>query len=275
MIAIIKMIDDLERVDKMRDTFDAISMAAKNKITTYNHSKFNYLMLTLLGGLFVGFGMLILVTIGGLLDPAGVPSMKIIQGLAFGVALSMVIMGGADLFTGNNLVMTIGALEKRNSWLDLIRVWTFSWGGNFIGSLICAALFFQSGLATGDTALYIEKIASVKMNASFIELVSRGILCNILVCTAVWCTFKLKNETAKIMMIFCCIFPFVTSGFEHSVANMTLFSIALMIPHGELVSFMGMIDNLFAVSIGNVIGGSVFVGAIFWYSQSRNRKDAV
>ncbi|WP_332648532.1 formate/nitrite transporter family protein [Lysinibacillus sp. 54212] len=259
----------------MHETFQAISLAAKNKITTYNESKISYLMLTLLGGIFVGFGVLILVTIGGLLDPAGVPSMKIIQGVAFGVALSMVIMGGADLFTGNNLVMTIGALEKKTTWLDLTKVWTFSWGGNFLGSLLCAALFFMSGLAIGDTAQYIEKLAGIKMNATFIELVMRGILCNLLVCTAVWCAYKLKNESAKLIMIFCCIFPFVTSGFEHSVANMTLFSLALMIPHGELVSFSGMVHNLVAVSIGNAIGGSVFVGAIFWHSSVQKRTDTV
>lgn len=257
----------------MRKTFDEISNAAINKITAFNQRKFSYLMSTLLGGLYVGFGVLILVTIGGLLDPLGVPSMKIIQGLAFGVALSMVIMGGADLFTGNNLVMTIGALEKKTSWLDLTKVWTFSWGGNFIGSILCTALFILSGLAVGDTAAYIDKLAGIKMNASFTELVARGVLCNILVCTAVWCAYKLKSESAKILMVFCCIFPFITSGFEHSVANMTLFSVALMIPHSELVSFSGMIHNLFAVTIGNAIGGSVFVGAIFWWSQLHISKD--
>ncbi|MEK4230670.1 formate/nitrite transporter family protein [Solibacillus sp. FSL H8-0538] len=252
----------------MKDVFDTISTAAVYKITTLQKSKFSYLMATLLGGLFVGFGMVILVVIGGLLDSAGVPSMKIIQGLAFGVALSMVVLGGADLYTGNNLIMTIGALEKKTSWLDLVRIWLFSYGGNFIGSLVCAYFFFMTGLASGHTGEYIEKISGIKMSASFSELLFRGVLCNMLVCLAVWCAYKLKSESGKLIMIFCCIFPFVTSGFEHSVANMTLFSLALMIPHGELVSLSGMLHNLLPVTIGNAIGGAI-IGSLFWYSQPR------
>lgn len=252
----------------MKQTIEALAMAAVGKKIAYEKSKKRYLMLTLLGGLSVGLGMVILVVIGGLLDPLGVPSMKIVQGLAFGIALSMVIMGGADLFTGNNFVMTVGALEKQISWFDLVKNWLFSYGGNLVGSIICASMFVLSGLASGNTAIYIEKIASLKMNATFIELLFRGILCNILVCFAVWCAYKLKSESGKLIMIFCCIFPFVTSGFEHSVANMTLFSLALLIPHGELVSFAGALHNLLPVTIGNSIGGGFFVGGLLWYSQS-------
>ena len=252
----------------MKQTIEALTVAAVGKKIAYDKSKKRYLMVTLFGGLSVGLGMVILVVIGGLLDPVGVPSMKIILGLAFGIALSMVIMGGADLFTGNNLVMTVGALEKQTSWLDLVGNWLFSYGGNLVGSIVCAYMFVLSGLATGNTATYIEKIASLKMNATFIELLFRGILCNILVCFAVWCAYKLKSESGKLIMIFSCIFPFVTSGFEHSVANMTLFSLALLIPHGELVSFAGALHNLLPVTIGNAIGGGFFVGGLLWYSQS-------
>lgn len=259
-----------EEFFNVKGTFVSISTVAKKKVETLNTSKGRSLLGALLGGLFVGFGTIILVTIGGLLDPLAVPSMKIIQGLAFGVALSMVIMSGADLFTGNNLIMTIGALEKKTSWFDLWRVWLVSYGGNFVGSLICAYFFFMTGLASGATGIYIEKITIVKMNASFTELLFRGILCNTLVCLAVWCAYKLKSESGKLIMIFCCIFPFITSGFEHSVANMTLFSLALMIPHSELVSFGGMIHNLVPVTIGNAIGGSIMIGIAFWYSQSKS-----
>ncbi|MFF5995302.1 formate/nitrite transporter family protein [Lysinibacillus sp. KU-BSD001] len=253
----------------MKETFEALSAAAKMKKMTWEQNKLGYLFLTMLGGIFVGFGMILLVTIGGLLDPVGAPSMKIIQGISFGVALSMVMLGGADLYTGNNLVMTVGALEKQTTWGDLGKVWVVSWIGNFIGSFVVAWLFFMAGLASGETGAYIEKIAGIKMNIPFTELLFRGILCNILVCMAVWSCYKVKNEAAKILLIFCCIYPFITAGFEHSVANMTLFSLALMIPHGELVSLSGLIHNLIPVSIGNAIGGAVFIGFAFWYSQVR------
>ena len=255
----------------MKETFEALSASAIGKKTTLERSKLSYLLITGLGGIFVGFGVIILITIGGLLDPAGVPSMKIVQGVSFGIALSMVLLGGADLYTGNNLIMTVGALEKRTTWGDLRNVWAFSWIGNFMGSIVVAFLFFMAGLASGETGAYIEKLAGIKMNATFIELFFRGILCNILVCMAVWSCYKVKNEAAKILMIFCCIYPFITAGFEHSVANMTLFSLALMIPHGELVSVGGAAHNLIAVSLGNAVGGAIFIGLTFWYSQMRNQ----
>ncbi|AVK84285.1 nitrite transporter NirC [Lysinibacillus sp. B2A1] len=253
----------------MKETISEICITAETKITMMKQRPVNYLLQAILGGLFIGFGILLIVTIGGLFDPAGVPSMKVVQGLSFGVALSMVMMAGANLFTGDNLVLTISTLSKKSTPLEMIGIWTFSYIGNFCGSLLSVGLFFYAGLAVGDTAAYIEKIAAVKMNAGFIALLCRGILCNLLVCLAVWCAYKLKTEIAKLVMIFCCIFPFITAGFEHSIANMTLFCLALFIPHGELVSFAGAIANLVPVTIGNIIGGAI-IGIIYWIN-SRER----
>ena len=178
----------------------------------------------------------------------------------------MVIMIGADLFTGNNLVMTVGLLERKTTKLDLIKVWTTSWCGNFLGSILCAALYYYSGLHEGNIAAYVEKLAIYKIDNSFLELLMRGVLCNILVCLAVFCAYKLKNETAKIAVIFCCIFPFITSGFEHSVANMTLFSLAYMID-ASTVSVADIFHNLIPVTVGNAIGGALFIGYAFWVSM--------
>lgn len=228
-------------------------------------------MLTMLGGIFVGFGIILLITIGGLLDPVESPYMRIIQGISFGVALSFVVMAGADLFTGNHLIMAVGTLEKRTTWSNTIVVWIFSFIGNLIGSVLCAFMYYMTGLHEGDIAAYTDRIAAAKMNAPFLELLFRGILCNTLVCLAVWCSFRLKSESAKLGMIFCCIFPFITSGFEHSVANMTLLSIALMIPHSELVTIGGFFANLIPVSLGNIIGGALVIGAAFWNGQVDRR----
>ncbi|MDM5249347.1 MULTISPECIES: formate/nitrite transporter family protein [unclassified Lysinibacillus] len=247
----------------MKETISAVCTTAGTKIRMMKQRPVNYFLQAIFGGLFVGFGIMLIVTIGGLLDPAGVPSMKIIQGLAFGVALSMVMMAGANLFTGDNLVLTVSTLSKKSSPLEMLGIWSFSYIGNFFGALLGALLFYNAGQVVGDTAAYIEKLATAKMNAGFVALLCRGILCNLLVCLAVWCTYKLKTETAKLVMIFCCIFPFVTIGFEHSIANMTLFSLALLIPHGELVSFAGAISNLVPVTLGNIIGGAV-IGFVYW-----------
>jgi len=247
----------------MKETISSVCITAETKINMMKQKPANYLLLAIFGGLFIGFGILLITTIGGLLSPAGVPSMKIVQGLAFGVALSMVMMAGANLFTGDNLVLTVSTLSKKSSPLEMLSIWTFSYIGNFFGSLLAAALFFYSGLASGDIAAYIEKLATAKMSGSFVELLCRGILCNLLVCLAVWCTYKLKTEIGKLVMIFCCIFPFVTIGFEHCIANMTLFSLTLLVPHGELVSFTGAISNLLPVTLGNIIGGAV-IGFVYW-----------
>lgn len=146
----------------------------------------------------------------------------------------------------------------------MLRIWVFSYFGNFAGAIIVAGLFFYSGLATGGTADFIIS-AGAKMNGAFMELFVRGILCNILVCLAVWCSVKLKDETAKLIMIFWCLFAFITSGFEHSVANMTVLTTALMIPHPETISLAGLAANLIPVSLGNIVGGAVFIGAAYWY----------
>jgi nitrite transporter len=249
----------------MKATIDTFSNTATIKVDQLNNSKSKYLTMAILAGFFVGLGIILIFTIGGLLAPANFAGTKIVMGISFGIALSLVIMAGSDLFTGNTMTMTIGTLMKKTTWTETLRIWLYSYTGNFIGSILVAALFFYSGLAIGATGDFINGAASAKMNAPFMELLVRGILCNILVCLAVWCSVKLKDETAKLIMIFWCLFAFITSGFEHSVANMTLLSISLMIPHPETVTLAGMAANLIPVSIGNIIGGSIFIGAAYWF----------
>ena len=255
----------------MKETIDAISEMAVTKVRTLNQSKSKYLMMAMLAGLFVGLGIILIFTIGGLLFPSGFVGTKIVMGVSFGIALSLVIMAGSDLFTGNNMILTIGTMMKKTTWLDTLKIWLFSYFGNFVGSIIVALLFFYSGLAVGNAATFITEQASVKMNTPFVELMFRGILCNILVCLAVWCSIKLKEETAKLIMIFWCLFAFITSGFEHSVANMTLLSISLLVPHPETVSLAGMAANLIPVTLGNIIGGAAFMGLTYWYGTSEKQ----
>ena len=252
----------------LKVTISNLANAAVYKKEKFAHNKKGYLAVTMLGGALVGVGMVLLITIGGLLEPAGVAGVKILQGMTFGVALSIVILGGADLYTGNNLVMTVGTFERKTTWGDLSRIWCASWVGNFLGSILFGYLYFVAGLAVGDIAEYIIKITKSKTAPTFIELVARGILCNFLVCFAVWCAYKVKSEAAKVLLIFCCIFPFITSGFEHSVANMTLFSLATFVMQ-DTAPYMPMLKNLVAVSIGNAIGGGLLVGYAFWLIQKR------
>lgn len=255
----------------MNETFQAIAAVAQKKVTVLNRSVISYVVLAFFGGLFIGFGMLTFIVIGGMLTPAEVPSVKIVQAAVFGIALCMVMLGGADLFTGNNLVLTIGALEKRTSWMDLTKIWTVGYCGNFVGAYVCAWLLVMTGYVVGDLATYIENVTQLKTSAEFSELVFRGVFCNILVCMAVWCFYRVKSEMAKIALIFCCIFPFILGGFEHSIANMMLFSVASMIPEGAVFSINHFLHNLIPVTIGNALGGAL-LGVALWLTETGNRE---
>ncbi|MBX4265732.1 formate/nitrite transporter family protein [Clostridium estertheticum] len=247
------------------EEINKVSASAIKKSELLKRSKMRYLTSSALAGIYVGFGILLIFTIGGLLSQATSPVTKIIMGASFGIALSLVIMAGSELFTGNNMTMTIGSLEKKVSWLDSTNIWIYSFIGNFVGSVALAAMFVGAGLAKGSTATFILKTSQMKMASPSIELFLKGLLCNMLVCLAVWCSIKLKEETAKLIMIFWCLFAFITTGFEHSIANMTLLTTALMIPHSVAISIGGLAHNLIWVTLGNFVGGAVFIGAAYWF----------
>ncbi|MBU3114611.1 formate/nitrite transporter family protein [Clostridium lacusfryxellense] len=247
------------------EEINKVSISAVKKSELLKKSKMRYLTSSALAGIYVGFGILLIFTIGGLLSASQSPATKIVMGASFGIALSLVIMAGSELFTGNNMTMTIGSLEKKVTWLDSANIWIYSFLGNFAGSVALAAIFVGAGLAKGTTAAFILKTSQAKMATPSMELFLRGILCNMLVCLAVWCAIKLKEETAKLIMIFWCLFAFITTGFEHSIANMTLLSVSLMVPHGAAISMGGLAHNLIWVTLGNFVGGAVFIGAAYWY----------
>jgi nitrite transporter len=246
------------------ETIEKVCDSALAKLKLLNKSKLSYLISSALAGIFVGIGIILIFTIGGNLSSVNSPATKIVMGLSFGIALSLVLMAGSELFTGNNMIFTISTLEKKTNFKDTGRIWIFSFVGNLIGSAILAALYAYSGLTKGVVGDFIVKTAALKMHTPFMQLFLRGILCNILVCLAVWCFIKLKEETSKLIMIFWCLFAFITSGFEHSIANMTLLSIALFIPHTNQVTLGGFIYNLSAVTLGNIVGGALFVGLAYW-----------
>jgi nitrite transporter NirC len=188
------------------------------------------------------------------------------MGASFGVALTLVIFAGSELFTGNNLVMMVGWLEKEISLGELLKLWFWCYLGNLAGSLLVAWLTFKAGLISkAPTINFILETTAAKMNAPAGELFFRGILCNVLVCLAVWTALKVKNEVAKLILIFWCLFAFIGSGFEHSIANMSLLAMGVLVPHPETISIIGYIRNLAFVTAGNVIGGALLIGALYWY----------
>ncbi|WP_290062819.1 formate/nitrite transporter family protein [Paraclostridium bifermentans] len=244
------------------ETLEKLTIAAKNKVNLLNSSRLKYIVSSAFAGLYVGIGILLIFTIGGLLTSANSPMTKIMMGVSFAIALSLVVMTGSELFTGNNMVMTAGTLNKGTSTKDLIRVWVYSFVGNLLGSLLVAGLFVGTGLVKkGAVMEFFATTSLAKASLPFMDLFFRGMLCNILVCVAVMCSFRTNDDTAKLIIIFMCLFAFITSGFEHSVANMTIFGVALFSSAIKGATLMGAIYNLFIVTLGNIAGGALVMGA--------------
>lgn len=254
------------------EEFSKVNSACKGKVELLDNSKGRYLVAAIMAGMYVSFGIMLAFTIGGLLDAANSPSTKIIMGASFGIALSLVVFAGSELFTGNNFVMTVGMLCKKITLKQSLKIWGMAYLGNMIGSLISAFAFTSAGLAVGSVGKFMIKAASIKISLPPEQLIIRGILCNILVCLSIWCTYRLKTETAKLIMIFWCLFAFVTAGFEHSVANMSLIAIGIILTKGVGISVSSFLYNLLFVTIGNILGGVILALAYYYMSNKRELK---
>lgn len=258
------------------ETVLKLTNAAKNKINLLDKSKLKYLVSAAFAGLYVGLGIILIFTVGGLLSAVNSPATKIMMGVSFAVALCLVIMTGTELFTGNNMVMTVGRLNKGVSTGSMSKVWIFSFVGNLLGSILVAAFFVGTGLVNEGAVMEFFATTSIaKASAPFMSLFFRGVLCNILVCVAVLCSFRTKDDTAKILMIFLCLFTFITSGFEHSVANMTIFSVALISPAIQGATLAGAIYNLVAVTLGNMVGGALVMGLGVYIMGSEDKGEKI
>jgi nitrite transporter len=247
-------------------TIDVVCEAGRAKAALLRERPLQYFVLATLAGAYIGFGVMLIFAIGAPLQAVAAASTKAVMGASFGVALALVIFAGSELFTGNNLVMAVATLSGKASTGSTTKVWAASFVGNLVGSLFLAALVVQSGLMKkGPVSAFIQQAASAKMNAPWMELFVRGMLCNTLVCLAVWMGYRVKDETAKLLLICWCLFAFVGAGFEHCVANMTLMAMALFSAHAPDVSWAGYVRNLVPVTLGNLVGGAVFVGAAYWF----------
>jgi len=244
-------------------------------------------VLAVLAGAFIALGAIFFtVTVTGDL-PYGLK--RLLGGMAFSLGLILVIVGGAELFTGNNLIVMAWA-SGRISMLQIMRSWIIVYSGNLAGSLATALLMFFTGqytFAKGQVGMTVLAIAQAKCTLPFIQALTLGIMCNVLVCLAVWLCFSARTTTDKILSIIFPISAFVAAGFEHCVANMYLIPMGLLIRSGAGNSFWQetgvkaemfpdltaghfLVNNLVPVTIGNLIGGTIMVGAVYWFVYLRN-----
>jgi formate/nitrite transporter len=243
-------------------------------------------VLAVLAGAFIALGAAFSTTVaaGGGDVPYGL--LRLLAGLAFSLGLVLVVVAGAELFTGNNLIVMAWA-SRRVRTVQLLANWGIVYLGNLVGALgtavlvvLCKQYTFGGG-AVGETAL---TIAVTKTSYGFGQAIALGVLCNALVCLAIWLTYGAHTTADKILAIVPPIAAFVATGFEHSVANMYFVPVALLIredadwlatadvPGAEDLSWGGfVVDNLLPVTIGNVLGGALLVGAVYWFVYLRPR----
>lgn len=239
-------------------------------------------LLGILAGAFIALGAIAMVTV--MTGASGMPwgMARLVGGIAFSIGLILVIVGGAELFTGDCL-MVVGWASRRIGLTALLRAWALVYIGNLLGALATAGLMFLSGhyrLAGGLVGATVLGIANAKASLPAFPLFFLAILCNVLVCLAVWMSLSARNTMDKIMVIVPCVAVFVAAGFEHSIANAFLFPYALLIKGGagpdfwalsslapaqfEALNASSSICNVLIATVGNLLGGSLLVGGIYW-----------
>lgn len=247
------------------ETITTLSRLADAKASAMRRAPAGFFVASMLAGAYVGMGILLIFTLGSQMPPA---AQKLVMGATFGIALTLVVIGGGELFTGYAMFMPLRRFGGSGSVRELAASWAMTWSGNLAGALVLVALFALGGggglLSSPDTLLM--SVAGAKMNAGAGALLARGVLCNWLVCLAIWMAARVASESAKCIVVWWCLFAFIACGFEHSVANMTVFGLALAGQHPESVTLAGAAWNLGWVTLGNVIGGGVFVAGAYWAS---------
>ncbi|MDD3818926.1 MAG: formate/nitrite transporter family protein [Actinomycetota bacterium] len=266
------------------DDYQPAEMEKRVESACVSKSKLSFLsllLLAILAGAYIslGAGFFTLVVFDSSLS---VGLTRTLGGIAFSLGLILVVIAGGELFTGNNMLM-MGAASGVITYKQMLKNWGISYLGNFIGSLLMVFLMFLTGLWKMKDYMLGAKmvlIAADKVNLTFLEAFTRGIMCNLLVCLAVWLCYSARNVVSKIAAIIFPITAFVALGFEHSVANMYFIPIGILLKRNSDVVNMassmsegvslgrlnitGFLGNLLPVTIGNIIGGAIMVALTYW-----------
>lgn len=259
-----------------------------------SQSSINLLLLGILAGAFIAFASegSNMAAFNLLAKPETYGLGKCLAGAIFGTGLMLVVIAGGELFTGNTLI-TASVLDKKVKFSSMMRNWFFVYLGNFIGSVLIAWMMNASGLfssGANDLGAMTIKIAVYKVNLTFLQAFVLGVMCNWLVCLAVWMSYGAKDITGKILAIFFPIWLFITSGFEHSVANMYYIPAGIMAKSNpefvEAAANLGVsaqkleglnwntffVNNLIPVTLGNIIGGCICVAGVYYFVYRKKSK---
>ncbi len=244
--------------------------------------------LAVLAGAFIALGGVFATTALAGAGAAPWGPVRVLAGVAFSLGLALVLVGGAELFTGNNLIVMAWA-SRRVSTRALVRNWTIVFAGNFVGAVMTALAVCVAGTHRGGGGAFglaALAIAHAKLQPGFVQAIVLGMLGNALVCLAVWLTYSARTTADRLLAVVPPISAFVAAGFEHSIANMYFVPFAIFVvtfdsdfvtaqglrPQAQALTWIAFLGrNLLPVTIGNIIGGSVLVGAVYWFVYLRDR----
>ncbi len=256
-----------------QDTIERCAAVATRIKNTSANNPLSFWIGSLMAGAYVGLGIILIFTLGNLVDPAIRP---LVMGATFGIALTLVIIAGAELYTGHTMFLTFGIKTGRLNTIQATGILAQSWTGNLLGSIVVAYLFYLGGggqILPVDSSL-VHKVALAKTTAPALALFAKGILCNWLVCLAIWMCQRVDGA-AKFIAIWWCLLAFIASGYEHSIANMTLLALSWFGAHTPEYTLGGIGYNLLWVTLGNTVSGVLFMGLGYWYATPRAQRPAV
>ncbi|WP_084106119.1 formate/nitrite transporter family protein [Demequina sp. NBRC 110056] len=255
---------------------DAVALQADAAATKVRATRtpWRFLVSAMLAGLWVGVGVFVMFSAAGPFYVADDPATRLVSGAVFAIALTLVVFAGAELATSAMMILPMGVMRRTITWFQGVRTLAFVLVGNFLGSLLLAWVLIQSGIFhDGATGGMLDGILTSKMSHTASETFFLGILCNVLVCVAIWAASRVRSEAAKAILIFWGVFGFIASGFEHVVANMTIFGIGVLGGASVDVTWLDLGHNLLWAGLGNLVGGMVVMAMGYTFIAGRRDRD--
>ncbi|WP_082109887.1 formate/nitrite transporter family protein [Demequina phytophila] len=252
------------------DTVDVHAKAAAAK-ATLARTPARLIVSAMLAGMWIGVGDVLMWSAAGPLHVAGDPMEKLVAGGVFAAALTIVVFAGSELVTSAMMILPLGAIRRTVSWVRAMGVLLAIFFSNMLGAFAFAWVMIQTGvLQHGPAGEFFQDYLAGKVDHTPSELFWRGVMCNVLVCVAIWAAARLRSEAGKAIIIFWAVLAFIASGFEHVVANMTTFAIGLM--QGD-VTWAEFGTNMTFVGLGNLVGGAVVIGLAYTFVAGKARRD--
>lgn len=246
---------------------DAAEAGARLAATKAGTDVGRYSWASVLAGAYVGLAIVVLFSVSGPLAAAGNPATKLVQAAVFGLALTLVVFAGAELFTGNTMFMVHGLQRGTTDVAALGKVWAISLVGNVVGSILLAAMVHAGGSLSGPANELIASAVTAKDALAGPQLFWRAVLCNALVCLGLWMASRATSDGAKLATLWWALLAFIGAGFEHSIANATTFSLAVF---DGSATWGQLARNLLWTVPGNVVGGGLIVGVGYgWLGHLR------